>query len=176
MHHFTKYHMSYIVIIAIWLLGISLWHIYVWFLYSCHMDHRSYCMSNCCMYILIFQLHDYFPLLIFSLLDTRAVDMRCVESHIYCFPFPVILFHAINRAQVMVSYYMYHVPYLFLLYCIMKDNKENLGMGRLDGWLGLVGWLSGSIVSHCRGRGLSLIHIWRCRRSTLCRSRWSPYH
>ena len=26
------------------------------------------------------------------------------------------------------------------------------------------------------GRNLSLIHIWRCRRSTLCRSRWSPYH
>ena len=25
-------------------------------------------------------------------------------------------------------------------------------------------------------KGLSLIHIWRCRRSTLCRSRWSPYH
>ena len=25
-------------------------------------------------------------------------------------------------------------------------------------------------------RNLSLIHIWRCRRSTLCRSRWSPYH
>eukprot|EP00826_Nyctotherus_ovalis_P021220 TRINITY_DN1680_c0_g1_i15.p2 TRINITY_DN1680_c0_g1~~TRINITY_DN1680_c0_g1_i15.p2 ORF type:complete len:110 (+),score=31.34 TRINITY_DN1680_c0_g1_i15:102-431(+) len=23
---------------------------------------------------------------------------------------------------------------------------------------------------------LSLIHICRCRRSTLCRSRWSPYH
>ena len=23
---------------------------------------------------------------------------------------------------------------------------------------------------------LSLIHIWRCRRSTLCRSRWSTYH
>ena len=23
---------------------------------------------------------------------------------------------------------------------------------------------------------LSLIHIWRCRRTTLCRSRWSPYH
>ena len=26
------------------------------------------------------------------------------------------------------------------------------------------------------GLDLSLIHIWRCRRSTLCRSRWSPYH
>ena len=35
--------------------------------------------------------------------------------------------------------------------------------------------------SHRVGRAgqvylLSLIHIWRCRRSTLCRSRWSPYH
>eukprot|EP00826_Nyctotherus_ovalis_P036269 TRINITY_DN3201_c0_g1_i25.p2 TRINITY_DN3201_c0_g1~~TRINITY_DN3201_c0_g1_i25.p2 ORF type:complete len:203 (+),score=62.46 TRINITY_DN3201_c0_g1_i25:350-958(+) len=26
------------------------------------------------------------------------------------------------------------------------------------------------------GEDLSLIHICRCRRSTLCRSRWSPYH
>ena len=30
-----------------------------------------------------------------------------------------------------------------------------------------------SSISHIN---LSLIHIWRCRRSTLCRSRWSPYH
>ena len=28
----------------------------------------------------------------------------------------------------------------------------------------------------CNPLYLSLIHIWRCRRSTLCRSRWSPYH
>ena len=28
----------------------------------------------------------------------------------------------------------------------------------------------------CITHNLSLIHIWRCRRSTLCRSRWSPYH
>ena len=31
-----------------------------------------------------------------------------------------------------------------------------------------------SVQNHLRC--LSLIHIWRCRRSTLCRSRWSPYH
>ena len=30
-----------------------------------------------------------------------------------------------------------------------------------------------SVCAYCV---LSLIHIWRCRRSTLCRSRWSPYH
>ena len=29
---------------------------------------------------------------------------------------------------------------------------------------------------YCLLQTLSLIHIWRCRRSTLCRSRWSPYH
>ena len=27
-----------------------------------------------------------------------------------------------------------------------------------------------------RTQRLSLIHIWRCRRSNLCRSRWSSYH
>eukprot|EP00826_Nyctotherus_ovalis_P013056 TRINITY_DN13495_c0_g1_i16.p1 TRINITY_DN13495_c0_g1~~TRINITY_DN13495_c0_g1_i16.p1 ORF type:complete len:358 (-),score=65.68 TRINITY_DN13495_c0_g1_i16:17-1090(-) len=31
-------------------------------------------------------------------------------------------------------------------------------------------------VSRRRVQELSLIHICRCRRSTLCRSRWSPYH
>ena len=31
--------------------------------------------------------------------------------------------------------------------------------------------------SRCHlARRLSLIHIWRCRRSYACRSRWSPYH
>ena len=28
----------------------------------------------------------------------------------------------------------------------------------------------------CPIKLLSLIHIWRCRRYSLCRSRWSPYH
>ena len=34
----------------------------------------------------------------------------------------------------------------------------------------------GSITNQWPEDHLSLIHIWRCRRSTLCRSRWSPYH
>ena len=33
-----------------------------------------------------------------------------------------------------------------------------------------------SILTHKCGIYLSLIHIWRCRRYSLCRSRWSPYH
>ena len=35
-------------------------------------------------------------------------------------------------------------------------------------------WSAGSQLYYVHM--LSLIHIWRCRRSTLCRSRWSPYH
>ena len=36
--------------------------------------------------------------------------------------------------------------------------------------------LSRILLYVCAQCILSLIHIWRCRRSTLCRSRWSPYH
>ena len=32
------------------------------------------------------------------------------------------------------------------------------------------------VVFFVSGIELSLIHIWRCRRYSLCRSRWSPYH
>ena len=32
------------------------------------------------------------------------------------------------------------------------------------------------LVSHYTGDILSLIHICRCRRYAVCRSRWSPYH
>ena len=31
-------------------------------------------------------------------------------------------------------------------------------------------------IFHCAVYRLSLIHIWRCRRDVLCRSRWSAYH
>jgi len=43
--------------------------------------------------ISVFMLYDCFRLLIwiFSLLELRVVDMRCVASHIYCFLFPVIM-------------------------------------------------------------------------------------
>ena len=79
-------------------------------------------------HVTVFMLYDCFRLLIwiFPLLDMRAVDMRYVESHIYCFPFPVIVFRVINRAHVMLSCYMYHILYLFLIYCIVNDNKDCL--------------------------------------------------
>jgi len=63
--------------------------------------------------------------------------MRYVESHIYCsrsryiVPVSRYLVYAINRAQVLLSCYLYHLLYLFLLHCILdiSDHKDNLGMG-----------------------------------------------
>ena len=147
--------MSYTVIIMTWILGISLLHMHVWFLYSCHMDPCSYYMYYCSM------LYDCFPLLIliFPLLDMSCWYAMCGIPHLL-FPFPVILFCAINRAHVMLSCYMYHIMYLFLIYYIVKDNKENLGMGetwrltrscRVDVWI--------HCLSHCRGRGSAGYHL-----------------
>jgi len=55
----------------------------------------------------------------------------CYIVPVILFPFPVILFYAINRALVQLSCYPYHVLYLFLLHCILdiSDNNDNLGMG-----------------------------------------------
>jgi len=126
-------------------------------------------------YVLLFHgtvvmLYDCFLLLIwiFPILDMRAVDMRYVESHIYCsryivpvilFLFLVILFYAINRALVQLLCYPYHVLYLFLLHCILdiSDHKANLGMGetwrlirsyRVMYWIHIVLPLQGMVVLH----------------------------
>ena len=77
-----------------------------------------------------FSLHDYFSLLILIilLLDMWAIDMRCVKlsamwiqatratSKISHLLFPVIMSHAINRAHVLLSYYIYHALYLFPIF------------------------------------------------------------
>ena len=82
-----------------------------------------------------------------------------------------------------------HWPLFFSLYpvnakananCKIKVScqQNELYAAVMIGWMhsvptsGAGDW--GSIP--CQLLFLSLIHIWRCRRSTLCRSRWSPYH
>jgi len=90
-HWMQSFHIFYIIVT--WVLCTQLYHVRTsllpilpvymhWlFLYSCRVDHHSYYMDYCYMYIPIFLLHDYFPLLIliFPLLDMRVVDMRCME-------------------------------------------------------------------------------------------------
>jgi len=63
------------------------------------------------------------------LFPVTAIDIP-VPGHMSCwyamcgiphllFLFPVILFYAINRAQVLLSCHMYHALYLFLLRCVL---------------------------------------------------------
>ena len=57
-------------------------------------------------------------------------------------------------------------------------QREGAGGIVCSWWQWVVVDYSTAAVPACDHRliDLSLIHIWRCRRSTLCRSRWSPYH
>ena len=91
--------------------------------------------------------------------STSIVPVSRYIDHVILFPFPVIWFYAINRAQVQLSCYPYHV---FLLPCILdiSDHKDNLGMGetrrsirsyRVDVWI--------HCSSHCRGRGSAGYHL-----------------
>ena len=66
------------------------------------------------------------------------------------FPFPVILFYAINKAQVLLSCDLYHVLTLYTLNII----NITWGWGRLDGWLDLIWWMYWiHIVSPTAGDG-----------------------
>jgi len=115
------------------------WSLYTFMSYLHITDTHAYNVSHllsydslCTLHRLLFHvivsmLYDRFLLMIriFLLLDMWAVDMRYVGSPHLLFPFPVycscylvhvilflipvILFYAINRAQVQLSCYPYHV-------------------------------------------------------------------
>ena len=61
--------------------------------------------------------------------------------------------------QIDYKYKMWTHSYIF--FCLRKMS---------------VSFTSCLVYLWCVGLWLSLIHIWRCRRYSLCRSRWSPYH
>ena len=134
-------------------------YMHVWFLYSWYMDPRSYYMYYCAM----------LPLLIwiFPLLDMRAVDMRYMGIPHLLFPFSVILFMLYCsrfplycsmlstelRSCYPVIHIMYGIRSYYIVYLTYQIIKLTWVWGRLDGWLDLIGWCTGSILfSHCRGR------------------------
>ena len=123
------------------------------FIYCYHryMDSRHITVTHACMVSLflsygslfllhvllfhvipVFLLYDCFSLLIliFPLLDTWAVDMRCVESHIYCSRFPLSCsmlstelrscYHVTCTMHCTCSYYVVYFKWNII---------KNLGMG-----------------------------------------------
>ena len=111
---------------------------------------------------------------IYSILDMRVVDMRYVESHIYCscyivpvilFPFSGILFPlycSMLSTELRSSYrvtcirYCIHSCYIvYLIYQDISDHKVNWGMGetwrlirsyRVMYWIHIVLPLQGIVV------------------------------
>ena len=64
---------------------------------------------------------------------------------------------------------MLHVPCTVLVLdtlCTLTIINITWGWGRLDGWLGLIGWMSESIVCPAAGEGVVL--------ATVCYSSWAP--
>ena len=82
-----------------------------------------------------------------------------------------------------VKVWTQYAPHLKHIFC--KDLKkvhfifQTPLTVKIEKWWGgyhPLGWNLLKMGGNSPPGGLSLIHIWRCRRSTLCRSRWSPYH
>ena len=96
----------------------------------------------------------------FLLLDMRAVAMRYVESHIYCYIVPVILFMlycsryplycSTLSTELWSSYHVTRIMYCmcscYSVYLTYQIIKLTWVWGRLDGWLDLIGWCTGSIL------------------------------
>ena len=62
-----------------------------------------------------------------------------------------------------------------------KGSPENFSESTLSGeidlaWRYMSNTITNVYINGWKELRLSLIHIWRCRRSYACRSRWSPYH
>ena len=132
---------SYICIIATLKLCTQLYHAHTSLLYrftSIHVLIISVFMLHGSLYIL----HGYSCILITWLFFITDIDIlvtgheccwyamcetKCHVNlnhggHLYnshsCFSSFIILFHDINRAHVLLAYYMYHALFLFLIHCI----------------------------------------------------------
>jgi len=176
----TAFHIS--VIIVTWMLDTLLSHVHtsllhmlttrvymhVLFLSSCHRDHRTSDMYYCSMlslYSSYMIVHCYWYG--YSRYWTWEL-LICDPTYIVpviLFPFPVILFLYCSRLSLYCSmlstelWSSYHVTRImyssyscYIVYLTYQIIKLTWVWGKLDGWLDLIGWCTGSILfSHCRG-------------------------
>ena len=121
----------YIVIIVTWILGISLLHMHVWFIYSCHMDSRSYYMYYFSMlspyscYIIVSRYWYYYSH--YWTHELLICDVWNPTSIVPVSRYPVLCYQLSSGHVIML-----HVPctvLVLLRYVLeMTYNKDNLGM------------------------------------------------
>ena len=112
----TAFHI--IVIIITWILGISMLHMHAWFLYSCHMDHRSYCMSYSC--ILVTWL---FPVTVIDIPVTGYMSSWYAMCGIPHLLFPVSRYRDLCYQQSSCYVIVLHVPYPVLVPDILYRER-----------------------------------------------------
>ena len=76
-----------------------------------------------------------------------------VSCYVGCHASCLIPYHKLSTSRFML-HLMLHVMTYVLLHVVLASSCDVA----------------------CPHHVLSLIHIWRCRRYAVCRSRWSPYH
>ena len=98
--------------------------------------------------------------------DSAKYKFDCARTSIFTIPTKLKLY---NTCILPIFLYGFE--------CWAVTKRDVLKIDALDQWC-LQKLLGIKWYHHVRNNEvrLSLIHIWRCRRSTLCRSRWSPYH
>ena len=167
---------SYIDIIVTWMLDTllsrvhtSLLHMlttrvymHVLFLSYCHMTHRAYYTDYCfmlpypCYMIVSGYWYGY------SLTGLESCWYAIYGIPHLLFPFPVILsrfplYCSMLSTELRSCYHVTHIMYCicscYIVCVTYQIIKLTWVWGRLDGWLDLIGWCTGSILfSHCRGR------------------------
>ena len=115
----------------------------------------------------------------------NVVFLQCLLTSVWCFNRILQVLLKTVYENVVFSRSKMHARHKSLVFfrslaicsCSLRLCKALWGFWRY--WKSL-GWF-GRFWKALRALGgfvrlLSLIHIWRCRRSYACRSRWSPYH
>ena len=129
----------------------SLVYMHWLFLSSCHMDHRSYYMYYCCMYIPVTWL---FPVTDTDIPVNGHVSFWYAMCEIPHLLFLVSCYLVLYYQQSSYPIIILHVPCTVFVpntLCTLNVLHISWGWGRLDGCLDLVGWMFGFIVCHTAG-------------------------
>ena len=112
----------------------------------------------------------FFWFLLFTMCQSLHVAVnKCINwcfVHLYYLYFYLLFYYNNKVFMLMVNYKPHR-------HVFQGQNVDCACPVSRDLWVGGPKWPH---IWNSRGHILSLIHIWRCRRSYACRSRWSPYH
>ena len=100
---------------------------------------------------------------------------------IWIYFFIIFLLSSIHVFSLLFVLFTEIIAIRFIQICLLQFRVcQTIGLDSEDKFDAVFGCLfncTNDYTIDSRGDvGLSLIHIWRCRRYSLCRSRWSPYH